>query len=276
MNDLRLNDIRNFVTCAKFSTMGEAARHLNIAQPSLSESILRLEDDLGAKLFYRSRSGISLTPEGRSVLVRAKNALIAVAEVKPHNTIDFEKIVCIGCHATVGSYALPNALLELQKTAPYLNIKIRHGLSRNIQSDVQSRKVDIGIVINAVKMPDLIIKKLGFDEVSVWKTSHKNFNSNILLLDPELFQSQLILKRWRNHPLKWIESSSLELIARLTHAGYGFGILPGRAVEISQLDLIKIDELPTFRDEISLVYQPEFGKQLFEKMVVTALQNAFL
>jgi DNA-binding transcriptional LysR family regulator len=61
----RIRDIENFVTKAYCVTIVQAAKLLGIGQPSLSESLKRLEQDHGALLFYRSRTGIQLTPEGR-------------------------------------------------------------------------------------------------------------------------------------------------------------------------------------------------------------------
>lgn len=273
MNDIRLTDLRNFVTCAQFSTMGEAARQLNIAQPSLSESILRLERDLGSALFYRSRSGINLTASGRAALEKAKEALKALHNLQSLQSQTSERVVTIGCHPVVASYTLPFALLELQNSAPDLHVQIKHGLSRVVQTEVQCGRIDIGIVVNALRTPDLVVKKLAIDDVAVWH-GPKKFNSNTLILDPELLQSQSILRRWRSGPKKWVETSSLELIARLTFSGYGYGILPKRAVDLTGLTLTRVETLPSYRDEIFLVFRPEFGKLEFEKQIVLALQKS--
>lgn len=58
----RMTDLRNFVEASSCPTIMQAAQKLEISQPALSESIKRLESDLGYLLFYRSRTGIKLTP----------------------------------------------------------------------------------------------------------------------------------------------------------------------------------------------------------------------
>ena len=68
--------------------------------------------------------------------------------------------ISIGCHLTVASYALPGALLKLRDTAPDFQIELKHDLSRNIQMEIQRGRLDLGIAINPVRVPDLVISDL--------------------------------------------------------------------------------------------------------------------
>lgn len=56
--------LSHFVTVAETGSLTRAARRLNIVQPALSQSIAKLEQDLGAPLFTRSRHGMALTGAG--------------------------------------------------------------------------------------------------------------------------------------------------------------------------------------------------------------------
>lgn len=72
---MTLNQIQYFAKTAELMHMAKAARELNIAQPSLSMSIDKLERELGLPLFEKSGRGIRLTPEGEMFLSHAKRIL---------------------------------------------------------------------------------------------------------------------------------------------------------------------------------------------------------
>lgn len=273
----RIRDIENFVATARCTTIIQAAKMLEIGQPSLSESIKRLEDDCGKVLFYRSRSGIQLTTEGKVFLSTAQKAISALKELEAADdteNIFGQREISIGCHPTVAQYAIPKALAELKRKAPDYKVELRHDLSRTIQAEIQRGRIDVGIVINPVEVPDLVIRNLGKDQVGVWTSKTGPADHDTIICNLDLFQTQSILKKWKNKPAKVISTESLELIARLVGENLGYGILPERAVKLSGLPLKKIASLPSFEDQISLVHRPEFGKSVPEKLLIEALKNS--
>ena len=272
----RISDLKNFVETAQFNTMAMAARNLGIAQPSLSESIKRLESDLGTNLFYRSRSGITLTPNGKAAFENSKKALSSLIGVQTacENTPSFRgRMISIGCHPVVASYCLPASLQRLSQRVPDYKIQIKHGASREIQTQIQMGLIDIGVVINPTPVPDIVIRKLSSDEICVWSNGKA---PQKLICNMEMFQTQHILRKWKNHPTDIINTENLELVVRLVERGIGYGIVPERAVRLLGANPKKHGELPQFKDTISLVFRPEFGKTSFEKEVIEALAVALL
>jgi DNA-binding transcriptional LysR family regulator len=273
---LRLNDLKNFLEVAQCRTMSEAAQKLGITQPALSESIKRLESDLCETLLYRTRTGVTLTPCGRTVHARAKSAwgmLNEIQSVREQGGRFGARIITLGCHPLVASYCLPQALKQLQCSAPDYKIALKHDLSRTIQASIQQGELDLGIVINPTPSPDLIIRNVGIDEFAVWRAPGNKQEKIFCNLD--LVQAQSILRKWKARPKDLIDTNSLELIVRLTSEKLGYGILPERAVKLFDVDLNRVDSSPTFRDTISIVYRPEFGKSKIERTLIDALVHAF-
>jgi len=272
----RIRDVENFLVTAKCRTILEAAKLLGIGQPALSESIKRLEADTDRILFYRSRNGIQLTAQGRNFLRMAQKAILALKELEaPADDVQalgaYE--ISIGCHQTVASYSLPNALSFLKKTVPGFNVKLRHDLSRNIQAEIQAGKIDVGIVINPSEVPDLVIRPIAKDQVGIW-SNRSSSKHDLIICDTNLVQTQAILKRWQKRSARVLSTNSFELICQLTARGIGYGIIPERAAQVSGLPITRLQNLPTFEDRIAIVHRPEFGKNKFEKQVIESLKQA--
>lgn len=271
----RMNDIVNFVETCSCNTIIQASKKLEISQPALSESLKRLESDLGVTLFYRSRSGIELTPSGRVFIKKAQHLLHAFKDLDfnlSKENIFSGRTITIGCHSTVAQYAIPKALAYLKTKAPDYKIELRHDLSRNIQTEIQRGNIDIGVVINPAEVPDLVIQKLALDTIRIW--SKNNETTDTIICNLNLFQTQSILKKWKDKPEKIISTDSLELICRLVDEKIGWGILPERAVNLSGFSLKTHSFLPSYKDEICLVYRPEFGRAPAEKLTAEALKKA--
>lgn len=272
----RFTDIKNFVAASSCRTLTEASHKLEISQPALTESVKRLEVDHGEVLFYRSRTGIRLTPAGKSFLIRARDLMQAFSDlsVRPTGVAVFgDRTIRLGCHPTVAQYTLPKALKNLSSKAADYKVEIRHDLSRNIQALVSQGDLDLGLVVNPVRVPDLVIQKIATDEVMVWTS--KNTDKKTFICNTALFQTQSILRKLKIKPTRLIHTESLELIAQMTSEGVGLGILPKRAVDLSHCLLTPLKDTPIFRDTLSIVFRPEFSKNLQGKLLIDSIRSVF-
>lgn len=272
------DDLKYFMEISKTLHLTRAAERLGVTQPTLSHCLNRMEHSIGTSLFLRSKKGMTLTPAGQrladesahllehweSVLQSVKNEITA-----PQGTIR------LGCHTAVAQYMLPRFLGDFLNQYPLIRIQLQHGLSRHLAEEVISGKLDLSFVVNPVRHPDLVIKELEKDIVTVWKAKNCK-NLETLFVEPQLLQSQNLLSQLSKkgiHFSRVLESSSLEVIANLVAHGIGCGILPERVIRAFESEkVVQWKDAPEFEDKICLIYKPELktterGRVLLNRII---------
>lgn len=263
-------DLENFIVVANSRTLSEASEKLEMAQPSLSLAIKKLEGELNLPLFVRGRNGIKLTPQGRMILPEAESALKLLFKIKgaPAN-LSFK----IGCHPSVGMFLLGRFLKSMNQYSSNLNLTIVNGSSSEINKKVAEGEVDFGLVMNPLPIPGLITKLIGEDDVAVWESSKRY--SDRIVYNPDMLQSTAIMSRWKSAPAERIEVANLELLANLVESGAGYGILPGQVVRAQRLTLQRVEGTPTYKDKLALVCYPEIIKSKEGKIIFEELKKSF-
>lgn len=271
------NDLIYFLEISETQNISRAAERLGISQPSLSTSIKRLEDCLGTQLLLRTKAGVQLTKDGHFFITKVKSLIQQWQSLQDGIKESATEAVGhyrLGCHAAVANYTLPHFLPSLLQKNPQLELSLHHNLSRKICEQVISFELDIGIVVNPVSHPDLIIKDICQDTIQFWIAPNKsNQNKDVLICNPDLNQTQDILLRLRKKNLSFIRtihSSSLSVIGSLVASGAGVGLLPSRVARNHHLKLWNKD-FPQYNDRICLVYRADMPKTFASRAIVAAI-----
>lgn len=144
-----LRQLRQFSVLAENLTFHAAAERLHMAQPPLSVSIRKLEEELGVTLFERSRRGVVLTEAGRAVLADARKALFYADEVTRNASA---AVHGMGGRLRIGfvgsaKYRLLPALLPLFRAQhTEVMLELHEGSNAAIINAIEQRSMDIGIV----------------------------------------------------------------------------------------------------------------------------------
>lgn len=261
---LNSTDLQYFVEIAHTLNLSSAAIKLGVSQPSLSLAIQRMESQTKVRLFLRSKKGVSLTPAGRELLANAHCLLEHWGQVQEKLSVSHTEArgrFIVGAHPSVALYTFPQTMSDLLVHNPGLEVSFVHDLSRKVLDFLISVKIDIAVVVNPVRHPDLIIRKVCEDEVTFWYKPGMKENASVLIYDPDMLQAQNLIRKAKRqgHEFKrHIHSSNLEVISGLAHGGAGIAILPTRVANpLNGRPLEKMKNAPVYNDEICIVYRAE-------------------
>ena len=231
---------RVFYAVAKHKHMTKASEELHISQPAISQSIKKLEDQLGGTLFLRSNKGMGLTEEGKMFYEYVKGALELINNAENEFT-SFKDLskgeIKIGCSTTLTKLVLMNALKDFHLDYPNININITNDLTSNLINDLKLGKLDFVIFNESnIKETNLNLEKIkelkqGFiynpefydDNVN----NFEDLNEIPLILQKEESNSRKLLDyiALQNNVklIPKMEVVSQELITEFTNIGLGIG-----------------------------------------------------
>ena len=151
--------IQHFVRVAEVGNLSKAAERLNIVQPALSQSIKRLEKELGVLLFTRTRRGMDLTDSGQTFLKHAYGILNQYHRAKESlSTKEGTPKGLVSIAMTASSLevlALPLAA-SLVNDYPDIKLNIESGLAGNIRQGFDAGHYDL--VLSHLVKPDATIR----------------------------------------------------------------------------------------------------------------------
>ena len=143
-----LGHLTTFVAVAELLNFRQAARALARSQPAVTAQIHQLEGELGTKLFHRSTRNVRLTPQGETLLVRARKLLADAAgvvdEVRAEQGGGGRRIA-VSFSPTLAVSLVPDILARVSCEMPRLRLLLREDLGAEMFAAVQTGAVDFGI-----------------------------------------------------------------------------------------------------------------------------------
>ncbi len=238
--DLELYKV--FYVVAKNKHMTRASEELHISQPAISQSIKKLEDQLGGTLFLRSNKGMELTEEGKMFYEYVKGALELIGNAENEFT-SFKDLskgeIKVGCSTTLTKLILMDALENFHKDYPNININIVNGLTSNLINDLKLGKLDFVIFNESnVKENNLYLEKI--KELKQGFVYNPDYYTDNVKTFSDLNKLPLILQNGESNSRKLLDYIALqehvkliprmevvsqELISEFTNIGLGVGFV---------------------------------------------------
>ena len=231
---------RVFYVVAKNKHMTKASEELHISQPAISQSIRKLEDQLGGTLFLRSNKGMELTEEGKMFYEYVKGALDLINNAE-HEFTSFKDLskgeIKIGCSTTLTKLILMEVLEKFHIDYPNININITNGLTSDLINDLKLGKLDFVIFNESnIKETNLNLEKI--KELNQGFIYNPNFFEDNIHTFSDLDNVPLILQKEESNSRKLLDSIALnhnikliskmevvsqELVTDFTNIGFGIG-----------------------------------------------------
>ncbi|UGQ45349.1 LysR family transcriptional regulator [Massilia endophytica] len=148
--NIELRQLRYFVTVAEELHFGRAAKRLHMTQPPLSQTILALEDLLGASLFDRNRRGVALTPAGEALLPEARRLLAQAQElsgVVKRAATGASGRLSLAFVSSADYSVLPPSLRAYRAVYPHVQIQLQEATSDLQLEELLHGRIDAGLLI---------------------------------------------------------------------------------------------------------------------------------
>jgi len=144
-----LNLLRVFYHVAKTEQISKAAEILNVSQPAISQQIKSLEDQIGFKLFSRSKKGVKLTQEAEEIFAYCKNIFAQVESIN-HTLQNISSLdtgtLRIGASDTICKYYLIDKLKTFEELYPKIRYRVTNCTTNESLTLLKNNDVDIAFV----------------------------------------------------------------------------------------------------------------------------------
>ena len=237
-----LDDHRHFV---------KAAEHCFVSQPNLTMQVKKLEDEIGVKIFDRSKKPIQPTPIGIEILQRARRILRESKQLSAfvnHEKETLEGEFSIGIIPTVAPYLLPAFLPRFIEENPRLHLKISELQTGQIISRLRQGTIDIGVLATPLNEENIIEHTLYYEPFLLYlPDDHRLVNKAFLLADDLETRDLLVLNEghcFREQTLSICgrsqkgdgigfdyQSGSIEALKNLVKKGVGYTLVPELSVQ---------------------------------------------
>ena len=155
---MEINQLRYVCAIAETGSFSRAAERCRIAQPSLSQQVLKLEKDLGAKLFDRLGRGVRLTEAGRAFVPRARSILQQMEAARSSvadNNAGVSGSVSVGVIPTIAPYLLPGYTARFTKKYPEAKLRIVEETTPILVESLRDLSIDLAILALPLRYKDL-------------------------------------------------------------------------------------------------------------------------
>ena len=283
---MTLAQLEAFYWVVRLGSVQEAARHINVAQPTISFRIRSLEEAIGKKVFQRVGRSLRATHTGEALLVHVRTILDEVSSIR-ENLGKVERIsgiVRLGISEGL-AYVCLSALMDHLKAAhPQLQVDLCISTSSELEDEIRNHHLDIAFLVDPLENAALRLVRLGVMETT-WAASPKwglgpvitpaDIAHLPILTNPFPSPNYRRIIDWfrtaRIAPSKLEICSSVTEIAHLVTGGVALGFLPFKVIEARCAEglVLALESRPGLKEgDIFAAYRREDSSPAIEAVLL--------
>ncbi|MGI9147247.1 MAG: LysR family transcriptional regulator [Chloroflexota bacterium] len=247
---MEIHQLAYFESVSRHLHFTRAAEELHVAQPSVSQQIRKLENELGTPLFHRMKRQVALTEAGKTFLPHARAVLrrLDEARVEVQELSGMRKgTLAVGAPPSVGTHLLPRALAAFSGRHPGIALAFREAGSRTLLTLLEEGELDLAVVIQPIRHPALETLPLLEEELLLAvPRQHPLAKGNRPIPLAELRNQPFVMLREGTYDLRdqtlaacrragfepyvALDGGEMDSMLRFVAAGIGLAILPEMVV----------------------------------------------
>lgn len=239
-----LRQLEAFIATAEFKKMSEAAKHLYISQPTISQIISELEKEYDTKLFERQAKELRITPAG-SLLLKSAREIMAIEQNLKQNMKTMNRIrpLRVGATVTVGANIIGKIIAQITEEYPDIDVFVNVSNTHQIEHMLLNNELDIAIAEGIMTHTELNAKPVFVDKLCIICGKDHPFAGRPYLHVSDLHNQNFILRERGSgtraifeaamdahhvpYEIKW-ESSSTPAILDAVSRNLGLGFVSER------------------------------------------------
>lgn len=268
---MEMHQLRYVVAVARAGNFSRAAEQCHVSQPSLSQQILKLEEELGERLFDRMKREARLTSHGEAFLPRAVRILEEVDAAR-REASDAQSLVhgrlTVGVLPTIAPYLLPDVLAGFAARFPGVEIVVQEDTTARLLKLAQAYEIEFALASLPITDSRMEVRELFTEELRlalppghaltrkrIVKLSDLENERFILMKEGHCLGDQVLnfCERRDLRPTINFRSAQLETIQALVRSGVGISLVPAMATHSFGDNLPEYRSLPAPRPERKIV-----------------------
>lgn len=244
---MEMHQLRYVVAVARTGNFTRAAEQCRVSQPSLSQQILKLEAELGERLFDRMKREVKLTPYGEMFLQRAVR-ILEEADAARREASDAGRLLrgrlTVGVLPTIAPYLLPEVLMIFAKKFPGVEIVVHEDTTAVLLRLARAYEIDLALTSCPILDDGMDVRELFTEELRLALPPGHRLTRKRTVASSDLENERFVVMK-EGHclgdqvlnfcdrrdvkPVIHFRSAQLETIQALVRCGAGLSLIPEMA-----------------------------------------------